>query len=344
MRPATKEKDDLPRGMYEARRVDGSVYWYSRIRGEGDKRIVHDTEDRHQACEWHHRLQQQGAPIKSATLVRDAWVEWHRVDIKTCWKASSQRDVASRFKRHVVPLLGHKRVTDLSMDDSRRLRGRLQKSKLAVQTQAHVLTSWGRFTRWLLENDYIQKSLIPHRLRPKVPPTPPDPLSPKELEQLWSIGEKYTFPIRLILATGLRWSDLVRLQASHLHRDGWLVIACSKTGEELRIPLGATDPELAREIRGRVGKLVIWSAASVGSFNRKVSDLSGIHFTTYRAKDTFGCEWLSGGGSLTDLQRVFGHKDPSTTMRYARPDDDRIQSEGQRFAAARRARAAEREA
>jgi integrase/recombinase XerD len=347
MRPARKKRaTDLPRGLHQARRTDGSTYYFTRIRGAGDKqdrRIVHDTDDRDRACELHFQLRQQSAPIESATRVRDAWRTWHKADLAVAWKEENAKIVAVRFGAHVDPLLGNRRVCDLTVDDSRLLKGRLQKSGLALQTQAHTLTAWSRFTGWLLEHGYTQKSIIPRRLRPKVPKHPPDPLTEDELQQLEGIGEQYEFPIRLILATGLRWSDLVRLQASNLTRDGWLVIVCSKTGEELRIPIGATDPELAREIRGRVGKLVNWSAKSVGTFNRKVKDLSGLQrFSTYRLKDTFGCEWVTGG-NLTDLQRVFGHKDPSTTMRYARPSDERIESEGHRFAQARRARHLARE-
>ena len=152
-----------------------------------------------------------------------------------------------------------------------------------------------------------------------------------------TVGGVHGFAIRLMLATGLRWSDLVRAQRSDLTQDGWLALACSKTGKALRIPLGGTDPDLAREVRQRVGRLVPFKKPAVGAFNRVVKGRSGLQrFSTYRLRDTFACRWLDDGGSLTDLQQILGHKDPTTTMRYGRPSDARLMSEARRIGAAKR--------
>ena len=335
----------LPAGLYETKGTDGRICYYSRVRGEAgrvDRRIPRGA-DRAQAIEAHLRLRAQKSR-EPWTEVRDAWREWLALDIGQKWKPKNARTVEQRFVAYVDPLLGRKRVCDLSGDDSRRLAKRLAEHGLSGQTQAHMLTHWARFGRWLESERFVPRTPVLSGLRPTIPASIPDPLTEEELGQLEGIAERYRFAVRLILATGLRWSDTVRLEARHLSVDGWLTVACSKTGKRLRIPLGETDPELAAEIRQRVGRLVPFGAGSVSSFNRRVKGHSGLErFSTYRLRDTFACTWLEHGGSITDLQQILGHASPETTQRYGRPSDERIRAEAQRITAARRARRLGRE-
>lgn len=339
--PRRRGSSRLPRGLHEAKRADGSTYFYTRVCVDGeDRRIVHDTDNLHEACARHHTLQARGVSVKSGALVADAWRRWVELDIGTRWAARGRRLVEVRFETHVDPLLGRRRVSELTGDDSRRLAKRLAASGLAPLTQAHVLTHWSRFGRWLEGEGYTHRSPVPSGLRPRVQVKPPDPLTDEEVAKVVDpalVGEVHAFVNRLNRATGLRWSDLVRVQASDLKPDGWLVLTCSKTGKVLRVPLGGMDPDLAGEIRGRVGRLVPFAKASAGTFNRVVQRRSGVErFSTYRLRDTFACGWLNRGGSLTDLQRVLGHADPTTTMRYGRPSDARIMSEAKRIGTAAR--------
>jgi integrase len=324
--------------MGQRRGADGHVHFYSRIRGEGgkrDRRIVHGT-DLELAKLKHQRLRLQRVR-EPWTPVSAAWPVWLKHDIAK-WKPKNQRIVEVRFTTYVDPLLGKKRVADLTGDDSRRLAERLADEKLSPQTRAHVLTHWSRFGRWLESEGYVPQSPVPRKgLRPHVPESEPDPLKEDELAMLRGIGERYELAVRLMLATGFRWSDAVRVQASNLREDGWLVITCSKTGRLLRVPLGETDPDLAGEMRRRVGRLVDFT--SVESFNRTVQRRSGLtRFSTYRLRDTFACRWMDEGGSISDLQRILGHRSPETTQRYGRPSDARIREEARRIAEAQRAR------
>jgi integrase len=332
MKPAQRRK--LPKGMGQRKGADGHVYYYTRVRRDGeDRRILHGTDLELAKLEHQrHRVQRVREPW---IPVRAAWPQWHALDFAK-WKPKNRRIVETRFKAYVDPLLGSRRVSDLTEDDSRRLAQHLADEKLSLQTQAHVLTHWSRFGRWLASARFVRQSPVPPKgLRPKVPDSEPDPLTEDELAKLRGIGERYELAIRLMLATGLRWSDAVRVQASNLTADGWLVITCSKTGRLLRVPLGETDPDLAREMRRRIGRLVDF--ARVESFNRTVQRRSGLdRFSTYRLRDTFACRWMDEGGSISDLQKILGHRSPETTQRYGRPSDARIRAEARRIAEARR--------
>jgi integrase len=324
----------LPRGMEERRRR-GQLAYYARVRtGKQDRRMFLDV-DFDEATWKLAQLKARGIPAEPRTLVRNAWAQWLELT-RSDWKAKNRAGLETRFMLYVDPLLGRKRVVDLTADDSRRLARRLGQGKLSVRTQAHILTQWSSFARWLADTGLTAKPALPpmgEKLRPKVPDTAPDPLSEAELEKLRGIGEPYRFAVRLILATGLRWSDVVRLEAKHLKPDGAIEIVCSKTGKLLHVPVA--DADLVRDIRRRIGRLVPFSENSVGSFNRTVKLGSGVErFNTYRLKDTFACRWLDAGGSLVDLQHVLGHSDPRTTLRYGRPSDRRLASEGQRIGSA----------
>ncbi len=88
------------------------------------------------------------------------------------------------------------------------------------------------------------------------------------------------------------------------------------------------DPELLKEIRGRVGRLVPFGEKSPGSFGRLIRSVSGItRFHAHQLRHTFACEWLEDGGSLAALQQVLGHASIVTTQRYARLTDEIVMEE-----------------
>lgn len=53
----------------------------------------------------------------------------------------------------------------------------------------------------------------------------------------------------------------------------------------------------------------------------------------HRCRHTFAMRWLEAGVNLAVLQQVLGHRDLSTTMRYARVTDELILREAERIAA-----------
>jgi integrase len=113
-----------------------------------------------------------------------------------------------------------------------------------------------------------------------------------------------------------------------------LVVERTKSHRVRRIPLAETDPLLEREIALRVGKLIPFVESSVGSFNRKVRDLSGVQgFTHHRLRHTFAYRWLARGGNIVALKEVLGHSDIKMTLRYASATAEFVRAEARRQAA-----------
>ena len=96
-----------------------------------------------------------------------------------------------------------------------------------------------------------------------------------------------------------------------------------------RVPL---SPELLREVRLRVGRLVSFARLSPGSFAARVRRLAGVEgFHVHQMRHTFACQWLERGGSLAALQQILGHASIETTQRYARLTDEVVMREAERI-------------
>jgi integrase len=109
----------------------------------------------------------------------------------------------------------------------------------------------------------------------------------------------------------------------------YLEISHTKSKRVRRVPL---SPELAAELRGRVGRLVPYATGSPGSFAIRVRRLTGIEsFHVHQMRHTFACQWLERGGSLAALQQVLGHASITTTQRYAKLSDEAVMREARRL-------------
>jgi integrase len=148
----------------------------------------------------------------------------------------------------------------------------------------------------------LDRSPIPRRSLPRLPERAPDGLASEEQAKLQALPGEYGWALRLLLGTGVRWSELVRAQAQDV-QGGKLIIPRSKSGKVRRIPL---VPELLAECRRRVGRLVPFE--DVCEFNKRVRELSGIdRFHSHLCRHAFATEWREAGGSLAALQAVMGH-------------------------------------
>ena len=136
----------------------------------------------------------------------------------------------------------------------------------------------------------------------------------------------------------LRWGELCRAQGADVKRvraagtgeEHWFVeISNTKAKRMRRVPLA---PDLLREVRQRVGRLVPYAVGSPGSFAERVRRLTGIEgFHVHQMRHTFACRWLERGGSLAALQQMLGHSFIVTTQRYAKISDDMVRREVERL-------------
>jgi integrase len=268
---------------------------------------------------------------------------WRAGDLAVRRNDRGRRETAARYLRHVSPLIGRTRLDALTGEDIRGLRVTLDRKLVAgrarvlqPETVRHTLSDLRCFLNWAADEhggNFIPFAPWPKTILPRIRKRPPDRLLEEEVEALLVVGEPHAFVIRLGLATGLRWGDMCRAQATDLKRDvsgGWcLEVAVGKTGEALRVPV--TNHALVWEIRSRIGRLVPFSEKSGTVFNRTVRRRSGVErFHVHQLRHTFACRYLERGGSLAALQQILGHASVTTTERYARLLHTHVMQDAQR--------------
>lgn len=316
----------LPRGMFRRGRS-----FCTRLRSGGADRWVSLGPDYDDACRKLRELRSGRLTPSGRRTVREAAHEWLETYVSTARNAGNVQLARRRVHAYLEALLGFKLVGRVTPEDLRRYRLWLESQGKSPQTVAHILSDARCFFRWCEDVGYVTRSPTPRRLLPRIQERPPDRLTDDEIDALLCVSEPHAWVIRLGLATGLRWSELCRAQASHVERD-MLIVSQTKSGRVRRVPL----PESIRaEIRVRIGRLIPFSERSSGSFARPVRDQSGVgRFHVHQLRHTFACRWLERGGSLAALQQILGHASIETTQRYAKLTDDHVRAEAERISRA----------
>jgi len=308
----------------------GRPGWYVRLYRGGTERWVAlgtEFEDAVQKA----KALQSGAelPNEERITVSRAAERWLASYVCTQRTGTGQRLAKQRVRDYIAPYLGHMLLERVTGEDVRALRLRLERNTgLSLTSVWHVLSDLRCLFNWCADTGLVERSPFPRRVMPKLQERQPDRLTDEDAEHLRLLPEPYGFVCRLALATGLRWGELARAQASDVER-GFLVVHHTKSRRVRRVPL---DSQVLAEVRGRVGRLVPFSNKSNGAFATAVRRLTGIEgFHAHQMRHTFACQWLERGGSLAALQQILGHASIETTQRYAKLSDEVVMREAERI-------------
>lgn len=132
--------------------------------------------------------------------------------------------------------------------------------------------------------------------------------------------------IRLLLLTGARKSEILKARWEHIRLDlRLLIVPLSKSGKPRHIPLSDEAIMLIRAIPRQPGNPWLFPGHAPG---KPLSDVyvfwnklrRGLELADVRIHDlrhTFASFLVNAGHSLYEVQKLLGHSDPRTTMRYA---------------------------
>src|SRR5262249_52343787 len=202
-----------------------------------------------------------------------------------------------------------------------------QQWQLSPYTVTHVLSDLRCFLRWAVTAGLLDRSPFPARVMPRIPEVAARGFADEEVAMLGSVPGHAGFVLRFLLGTGLRWAEACRARRGDVRRY-LLEVGNTKSGRLRRVPLSV---ELLAEIALIEDRLVPYAANSPGSFSRSIRFRTGIEdFHVHRCRHTFAMRWLAPGGNLAVLQQILGHRDLSTTMRYARVTDELLAHEADR--------------
>jgi len=271
-------------------------------------------------------------------------------------KASTLATDRGRIERHIKPLLGRKRIGEITRADIEKFMRDVANGKTSADVKtklrgrAIVEGGRGTATRTVGLLGGIMSFAVSRQLRTDNPVRGvkryPDRKGETFLSapELAKIGDALTVMeteganpsaiaiIRLLAFTGARKNEIARLRWSEVDLErGYLRLADSKTGAKI-VPIGAP----ASEVLSRIPVLdrspfVFPSSSGEGAFQgtekiwRRVRERTGFpNLRLHDLRHSFASIGLARGDALPVIGAILGHADVKTTSRYAHLADDPV--------------------
>lgn len=271
-------------------------------------------------------------------------------------KASTIATDKGRIERHIKPLLGRKKVSEVNRSDIKKFLGDVAKGKTSTDIKtkkygrARVTGGEGTATRttgllggifsYAIDLGLIQRN--PVRGVKRFPDKKNNRfLSIEELDRLSKalnnmeksgVNKAGLTIIRLLLLTGARKGEIESLKWGEIDfAQEMLRLEDSKTGQKI-LPLNKGAIGLLRYCPKVDGTKYVFPAESGNSYYvgvskiwRKAREQAGIlDVRIHDLRHTFASYAVSAGASLPVIGVLLGHKDSATTQRYAHLSDDPV--------------------
>jgi len=279
-------------------------------------------------------------------------------------KASTLATDRGRIERHIIPLLGSKRLSTVSQTDMEKFLRDVANGKTATDTRtrkrgraivrggkgtaSRTVSLLGGIFSYAIRNRLLEKNPV-HGVR-KYPDRRKDRfLTDAELEALGKALEEFQgkdpdrrgiLVIRLLLLTGARKSEIERLQWSEVDLStGHLRLMDSKTGQKV-ILLSSDARKVIKEAVALGGDPWVFpgnclekpfsGTPKIWARVRKLAGLGDVRLHDLR--HTFASIAVSNNISLHIVAALLGHRDPSTTLRYAHLTADPVRNASDKIA------------
>lgn len=283
------------------------------------------------------RAQQRTIP----TLVQaiPVWLDERTADGRRMRGVASYGEIMRRF----VGWAGDLGVDELSAaliaDYKRHLMGVVEPA-----TTRHALTVLRTFCAWAVAQGYLRENVALDIVHPRVTPPDPDPLdratvaallaaldAPPANKERWTRGRTRR-AIAVMLYAGLRLAEAAELRRGDLDFDRRTLVVRGEGGkggavrvlpmcDELRDELWSVDLYHPRwavidqgDRPGKQGVALGWK--SLAHVFERWCGSRGFTIHAHQLRKTFATELYARGESLVTIQRLLGHADPKTTIRY----------------------------
>lgn len=219
--------------------------------------------------------------------------------------------------------------------------GHLREGGKQARSIVRAMSALRSFFNFLLMDGKIKVSPLEDVEVPRFKAPIPDVLSETEILKLIRMpdGGKTSLRDRTILellyATGLRASELIKLNKSDINLEGGFVIAMGKRSKERVVPLGTYSRDAIKlylETQKPVGPYLFpnkrggtLTRQALWKIIRKYStQMERGHISPHTIRHTFATHLLEGGADLRSVQILLGHEDISTTQIYTHVDSKRL--------------------
>ena len=204
---------------------------------------------------------------------------------------------------------------------------------------------------WALERGHVKVHVVRRVKRPKVNEEPIIPLTVEEMRRLlngtrrtkaWATNmlvtnarptfERDFMIIVLLWDTLIRSSELCQLKIADVHfdRSGGQLYIWGKGDKPRVVPFTKRTKKVmldylaTRDGYGMEDLLVLnerggpMTRDSLGQMIKRLGEKVGLRVSPHRIRTTGACHRVMNGTNIVDLQRMMGHSDVKTTMRYVK--------------------------
>lgn len=232
----------------------------------------------------------------------------------------------------------------------------LKREGLSIKTVAKNLVVLRTFFRFLVQEGVLRLNPVEEIESPKVTRTLPEVLTLREVESLLEqpnlqtpLGIRDRAMLEMLYATGMRVSELTRLQTHQVNVEGGYVLLFGKGSKERVVPLGKEAIQwvnlYSKEARGRLSKgrespflfinrmgremsrQMFWK--NIKAYARKAGIQKRI--TPHLLRHSFATHLLERGADLRSVQLMLGHVDISTTQIYTQVTGERLKKVHQKY-------------
>ena len=204
------------------------------------------------------------------------------------------------------------------------------------------------FFRFLVKEQYVLSNPADFVEVPKIKEPNIDAITQEEIEIIRNAAsgsKRYALRnralIEFLLATGCRVGEVVGCKVSDIDFVNKTVIVTGK-GNKTRTVFfnGTASKHLKDYLKSRSDNVDIlflskcktqWSKNGIEEYCRKLESLTGIHCNPHRFRHTYAQICIDRGMNLEDLSKLLGHEEVSTTMRYFKINNNRIESAYKKF-------------
>lgn len=246
---------------------------------------------------------------------------------------------------------------EISLDDLQACVQWIANLGMSATSQARIVSGIKGFFRFLLMQDMITADPTQLLEAPKTSRKLPDFLSFEEIESLIGQvdlskpeGHRNKAILETMYSCGLRVSEVITLQISHLYLDDGFIRVIGKGDKERLIPIGAAAIQyiLIYYNENRKGMQAKKGQEDVLFLNRRGSGLSrvmiflmikdlalkaGIKKTIspHTFRHSFATHLVEGGADLRAVQEMLGHESITTTEIYTHLDREYLRDTLQQF-------------
>lgn len=235
-------------------------------------------------------------------------------------------------RQHLSPAFGDRQITDIQRHEVEDWLHGLLASGLAPATCNRILAVFKTICSLAAMRGLLPTGQSPcagvssfkiHTLRERY-------LTPDEARRLMRELERSSRPeataIRLLLLTGARKSEVLKARWEHVRLDlRLLIVPLSKSGKPRHILLSDAALEVLRVMPRTPDNPWLFPGHAPGKplsdlylfWNRRRSELGLADVRIHDLRHTFASFLVNAGHSLYEAQKMLGHGDPRTTMRYA---------------------------